>query len=57
MMDINTVVDVVQGVSTVIAGASVIAAATPTPKDDGVLLRLRKLIEFAALMVGWAKRR
>ncbi|WP_039913141.1 hypothetical protein [Cellvibrio mixtus] len=41
--------DVLQLLSLVVALASSFAALTPTPKDDGVLLWLRKAIDFLAL--------
>ena len=41
--------DLIEALSLVIAGASTIAALTPTPKDDGVLLWLRKAVDFLAL--------
>lgn len=44
-----------QYASAVIASASVIAAMTPTPKDDGVLLVARKLVDFLSLNIGGAK--
>jgi hypothetical protein len=44
-----------QGASMVVASAAGIAAMTPTPKDDGVLLVLRKVIDVLALNVMAAK--
>lgn len=41
--------------SMVIATASGIAALTPTPKDDGVLLIARKVLDVLALNVAAAK--
>jgi hypothetical protein len=41
--------DILEALSLVVAGASMIAALTPTPKDDGVLLWVRKAIDFLAL--------
>ena len=35
--------------------ASVIVAATPTPKDDAILSKFYKLIELVSLTVGKAK--
>ena len=43
------------GASMVIATAAGIAAITPTPKDDGVLLIARKILDVIALNVGAAK--
>lgn len=39
----------------VIAAASAIAATTPTPKDDGVMAMLYKIIDLLALNFGYAK--
>lgn len=41
--------------SGVIATASAVAALTPTPKDDGIVKKLYKLIDLLALNVGKAK--
>ena len=41
--------------SGVIATASAVAALTPTPKDDGWVKRLYKLLDLLALNVGKAK--
>lgn len=43
------------GASMVIATASGVAALTPTPKDDGVLLMARKVLDVLALNVAAAK--
>lgn len=39
----------------VIAAASAVAALTPTPKDDGWVKKLYKLLDLLALNVGKAK--
>ena len=39
----------------VISGASIIAAITPTPKDDVWIGKLYKLIDLCALNIGRAK--
>jgi hypothetical protein len=39
----------------VVAAASAIAAMTPTPKDDGVIKVIRKIVNALALNVGKAK--
>lgn len=39
----------------VIATASAVAALTPTPKDDGWVKKLYKLLDLLALNVGKAK--
>lgn len=47
--------DLIQAFGLIVTGASALAALTPTPKDDGVLLWLRKVIDFLALNVLGAK--
>lgn len=37
--------------------ASLIAALTPSPKDDGIIAKLRKLVDLVALNVGNAKKK
>lgn len=44
-----------QWLSLIISAASVIAMATPTPKDDNALSILRKLVDLLALNFGGAK--
>ncbi len=41
--------------TSLIASASAIAALTPTPKDDGIMSFLRKIVDFFALNIGNAK--
>ena len=38
-----------------VALASAIAALTPTPKDDGIVKKLYKLVDLLAINVGKAK--
>ena len=47
--------NLVQGVTAVIATASIIAAVTPTPKDDKWIGKLYALLDLAAKNVGFAK--
>ncbi len=49
------ILNLVQGVTAVIAAASIIAAVTPTPKDDQWIGKLYALIDLAAINVGFAK--
>jgi hypothetical protein len=42
-------------VPSIIAGASLICALTPTPKDDQIIGKLYKIIEWCAFNVGKAK--
>jgi hypothetical protein len=39
------------------AAASIICALTPTPKDDAILGKAYKVLEFLALNIGRAKER
>ena len=41
--------------STIVAAASTVAALTPTPKDDAILAKAYKVIDWLALNVGKAK--
>lgn len=41
--------------SSVIGTASVIAALTPTPKDDGIIAVARKVVDFLAFNFGSAR--
>lgn len=51
----NAIPDWLEILSTVIALAGVITAATPSPKDNAVLLVVRKVLDIFALNVGAAK--
>ena len=46
---------IIQVVTAVIAAASAIAALTPTPKDDGLLKKVAKIVDLLALNVFRAK--
>lgn len=39
----------------IISGASLICALTPTPKDDQILGKMYKIIDWCAINVGKAK--
>lgn len=56
---INTAGSIVAGLLavsyTVIGVASVIAALTPSPKDDGYLMAARKILDAVACNWGYAK--
>ena len=47
--------NLVQGVTAVIATASIVAAVTPTPQDDKWIGKLYALLDLAAMNVGFAK--
>ncbi len=42
-------------VSTTVAAAAAIAALTPSPKDDSLVGKLRKVVDFLGLNWGFAK--
>jgi|TARA_R100001460_G_scaffold1355_1_gene5240 hypothetical protein len=49
------IVDAVTWVTIIVTVASLIAASTPTPKDDVWIAKLYKLVDWAALNIGRAK--
>ena len=52
-MDI--VMSIVTWVTAIVTISSIIAASTPTPKDDALIGKLYKILEIAALNIGKAK--
>ena len=42
-------------VSAIVAAASAVAALTPTPKDDSLVAKAYKVLDWVALNVGKAK--
>lgn len=46
---------IIQALTAVVTAASLISALTPTPKDDGVVKWLYKIVDLLALNVGKAK--
>ena len=57
LLEINMgmIIDWIGVVTAVVALASAICAATPTPKDDKMLGKIYKFIELLALNIGKAK--
>ena len=56
MLDfISTVIQIIQIIPWLIAGASLIAAVTPTPSDDKIIGKLYKVLDWFALNIGSAK--
>ena len=53
-MDV-TIEQVINVTTHVIAIASIVAAVTPTPSDNAVLIVVRKVLDYLALNVGGAK--
>ena len=56
MLDfISTVIQIIQIIPWLIAGASLVAALTPTPTDDKIVGKLYKVLDWFALNIGKAK--
>tara|TARA_R110000744_G_scaffold9719_1_gene30937 strand:+ start:153 stop:320 length:168 start_codon:yes stop_codon:yes gene_type:complete len=51
----NTIIDIINIITAVIASASAIAALTPTKKDDIFLSKIKPFIDIIALNFGNAK--
>jgi hypothetical protein len=49
--------EILQICTLVVTLAAAITALTPTPKDDGIVRKIRKVIDFLALNFGNAKNR
>lgn len=52
---LDKIPDVIEIGSLVISLAAGISALTPTPKDDGIVMAVRKVIDVLGLNVGAAK--
>jgi|TARA_B100001059_G_C17619884_1_gene468955 hypothetical protein len=48
-------VDLIMWITTIVTVASIVAASTPTPKDDAWIGKLYKFIDLLALNIGKAK--
>lgn len=46
---------IIGALTSIVTGASALAALTPTPKDDSLIGKLYKVVDFLALNVGKAK--
>jgi hypothetical protein len=46
---------IIGAITSIVTGASALAALTPTPKDDSIIGKLYKVIDFLALNIGKAK--
>jgi len=51
----DTLMSLVQWITTIVTVASIIAASTSTPKDDEWIGKLYKLIDLLAVNIGKAK--
>jgi len=47
--------DIIMWITTIVTVSSIIAASTPTPKDDEWIGKLYKFIDLLALNIGKAK--
>ena len=47
--------EILIAISGIVAGASALAALTPTSKDDSILAKIKKVLDVFALNVGNAK--
>lgn len=46
---------IVSYVTAIISAASIIAAVTPTPKDDNIIRKIYKIVDLLAFNIGKAK--
>jgi hypothetical protein len=53
----SNIPEILQICTLIVALAASIAALTPTPKDDGIVKKIRKVVDFLALNFGNAKNR
>ena len=52
---IQTINEWIAIIPTIVMGASLICASTPTPKDDAIVGKIYKILDWCALNVGKAK--
>ena len=52
----NTILDIINIITAIIASASAIAVITPTKKDDAFIAKIKPLIDIIALNFGNAKK-
>jgi len=52
---IQTINEWIAVIPTIVMGASLICALTPTPKDDAIAGKIYKILDWCALNVGKAK--
>jgi|MGYP000008529723 hypothetical protein len=48
-------IELVMWITTIVTVASIVAASTPTPKDDAWIGKLYKFVDLLALNIGKAK--
>lgn len=49
------ILEIVMWITTIVTVASIVAASTPTPKDDAWIGKLYKFVDVLALNIGKAK--
>jgi len=49
------IVEIIMWITTIVTVASIVAASTPTPKDDAWIGKLYKFVDLLALNIGKAK--
>lgn len=54
-METQQMIDIVELITQVIGVASIVAAMTPTPKDNAVLAVISRLIHLLGMNIGKAK--
>jgi len=52
---IQTINEWIAIIPTIVMGASLICALTPTPKDDAIVGKIYKILDWCALNIGKAK--
>ncbi|HAU28974.1 MAG TPA: hypothetical protein DCW68_02550 [Rhodospirillaceae bacterium] len=48
--------ELIQIITGIVTVASLVAALTPTPQDDSIMAKIRKLVDFLALNIANAKK-
>ena len=51
----NLITTIFNYATAIISAASIIAAVTPTPKDDNIIAKIYRLLDLAAINIGRAK--
>jgi hypothetical protein len=52
---VSNVDSILLALSSIVAAASAVAALTPTPKDDSLVAKAYKVVDWLALNIGKAK--
>ncbi|MGE0252017.1 MAG: hypothetical protein AB7G80_04925 [Dongiaceae bacterium] len=52
---LNHLADILTAITSLVTGASLIAALTPTPADDNFIAKIRRFIDVLALNIGHAR--